>query len=140
MIHSKHSTERVSPAALVIAARTGAQPIRAAHAALFGMSPDRRPTDGKWARPRIVRPTYGAMASSIGAVVVPVAFAMALCVWLVTLLRGDDVEDAMATSGGVISAMYTEKVRRYATRARRKDDRTTRWMGTSDAARAGRGC
>jgi len=80
------------------------------------MAPDRRPPDGKWARARITRPTFGAMASSIGAVVVPVAIAMALCVWLVTLLRGDDAEDAAATSGGVISAMYTEKVRRFKAR------------------------
>ena len=86
------------------------------------MAPDRRPPDGNWARARITRPTFGAMASSIGAVVVPVAIAMALCVWLVTLLRGDATEDAEATSGGVISAVYTEKVRRFKTRARRTDD------------------
>jgi hypothetical protein len=50
------------------------------------------------------------IARAIGAVVVPVSIAMALCVWLVTLLRDDASREVV--SGSVVSAVYTETVRR----------------------------
>ena len=51
------------------------------------------------------------IARAVGAVVVPVSIAMALSVWLVTLLRDDASREVV--SGSVVSAVYTETVRRW---------------------------
>ena len=50
------------------------------------------------------------IARAVGAGVVPVSIAMALSVWLVTLLRDDASREVV--SGSVVSAVYTETVRR----------------------------
>lgn len=47
----------------------------------------------------------------IASVVVPVIIAMGLCVWLVLLLHNEAYDD-LEQSGGITSAVYTEKVRR----------------------------
>ena len=71
------------------------------------MPPD--PPRGKWARTRLTSASRWTIARAVSSVVVPVSIAMALCVWLVLLLR-DDFGDA-ATTGGIFNAVYTEKVR-----------------------------
>lgn len=72
------------------------------------------------------------IARAIGAVVVPVSIAMALCVWLVTLLRDDASQEVV--SGSVVSAVYTETVRRWF-----GFDRTMRATGELDDADAREG-
>ena len=63
------------------------------------------------------------IARAVGAVVVPVSIAMALSVWLVTLLRDDASREVV--SGSVVSAVYTETVRRWF-RANETNGGTTR--------------
>jgi len=66
------------------------------------------------------------IARAVGAVVVPVSIAMALSVWLVTLLRDDASREVV--SGSVVSAVYTETVRRWF-RANERKGGTTRTRG-----------
>jgi len=77
------------------------------------------------------------IARAIGAVVVPVSIAMALCVWLVTLLR-DDASQEVA-SGSVVSAVYTETVRRWFRSNDARDGRTGR-RGRARASERLDGC
>lgn len=62
-------------------------------------------------RGRHERPKASSMFRVIASVVVPVIIAMGLCVWLVLLLRNEAYDD-LEQSGGITSAVYTEKVRR----------------------------
>ena len=77
------------------------------------------------------------IARAVGAVVVPVSIAMALSVWLVTLLRDDASREVV--SGSVVSAVYTETVRRWF-RANERKGGTTRTRaneGVDDSPTAG---
>jgi len=62
-------------------------------------------------RGRHERPKTSSMFRVIASVVVPVIIAMGLCVWLVLLLHNEAYDD-LEQSGGITSAVYTEKVRR----------------------------
>lgn len=62
-------------------------------------------------RGRHERPKASSMFRVIASVVVPVIIAMGLCVWLVLLLHNEAYDD-LEQSGGITSAVYTEKVRR----------------------------